>query len=293
MGLFTQVACRKGQVNNGFMKKHILFFALSLNAFCACSHLVVSNHSQPLKVCADANNLPFSNSNQEGYENKIAELLSHAMNRPLEYTWYPQRMGFIRNTLKMKVDRQNFKCDIVIGVPSDYDITATTIPYYHSSYAMVYLKGHGLDQIATPQDILNLDPQKLKQVRFGVFAQSPAVDWLLRNNLFDQAILYQKQNGDLDSYPGEMIDKDLTSGKIDVALIWGPIAGFYAKKQVDSEVKSLVFQPDQSIRFDFKISMGVRKSDNLLKDQLNAFIHEHKTQIEAILSKYNIPLIRD
>ena len=184
-----------------------------------------------LRVCEDPNNLPFSNRAGEGFENKIAELLARELGWTLEYTWFPQRMGFIRNTLRARDPGSNrFKCDLVMGVPAGFELASTTKPYYRSTYALVYVKGKGLDSVTAPEGLLKLAPEKLKSLKLGVFGQSPAADWLLKHGLFDQAVSYQPQSGDPERYPGEIIEKDLVAGKVDVAFVWGPIAGYFAKK---------------------------------------------------------------
>jgi len=171
-----------------------------------------------------------SNRAGEGFENKIAELLARELGWTLEYTWFPQRMGFIRNTLRGRdPDSNRFKCDLVLGVPVGFELASTTKPYYRSTYALVYAKGKGLDSVTVPEGLLRLDPAKLKSLKLGVFGQSPTADWLLKHRLFDQVVSYQPQSGDPERYPGEIIEKDLATGAIDVAFVWGPIAGYFAK----------------------------------------------------------------
>src|SRR5262245_784024 len=190
-----------------------------------------------LRVCEDPNNLPFSNRAGEGFENRIAELLAHELGWTLEYTWFPQRMGFIRNTLRKRdPDSNRFKCDLVMGVPVGFELAATTKPYYRSTYALVYTKGKGLDGVTAPEGLLELDPGKLKSLRLGVFDQTPPVDWLLKHGLFDQAVSYRHLSGDPERYPGEIVEKDLRNGVVDAAFVWGPIAGYFAKRETSARV---------------------------------------------------------
>ena len=133
-----------------------------------------------LRVCADPDNLPLSNARGEGYENKIAEQLAHDLRRRLEYTYFPQRMGFVRNTLRQKDPQtQQFKCDVIIGVPKGYELTATTRPYMRSTYALLFRHRPELESLKTADDLLKLTPAQLRTLRIGVFGRSPGADWLL------------------------------------------------------------------------------------------------------------------
>jgi quinoprotein dehydrogenase-associated probable ABC transporter substrate-binding protein len=212
-----------------------------------------------LRVCGDPNNLPFSNSAGEGFENKIAELLARDLGWELEYTWFPQRIGFIRNTLKKKDPvSERFACDLVMGVPAGFDLADTTTPYYRSTYALVFASGRGLDGVHRPDDVLALDPVVLRSLKFGLFGRTPPTEWLLQHGLIGQSVPYQLQTGDPDQYPGEVIEKDLASGKIDVALVWGPIAGWFATKRAKVPMTVVAFPPDARLRLDFSVAMGVR-----------------------------------
>ncbi len=247
-----------------------------------------------LRVCADPNNLPLSNENRQGFENKIAELFAQDLGWTLEFTWFPQRMGWVRNTLRAAVpEEKRFKCDIIMGVPEDFDQAASTRAFYHSTYAMAFLKGKGMDGLKDPNDLLKLPPEQLKKLKFGVFAQTPAVDWLLRNNLFDQAVPYQRMTGDPKQYPGEIVEKDLVEGKIDVAFAWGPIAGYFGKNAKGAEIVVLPFKPESEIKFDYAIAMGVRRGEKEWLETVNKLIEKNRTKIEQILLDYGVPLIDD
>lgn len=248
-----------------------------------------------LRVCQDPNNLPFSNSEKRGFENRIAELFAKKLGWELEHTFYPQRMGFIRNTLKAKVPNSDqFKCDLVTGVSSDFDLGLATKPYYHSTYALAYVKGRGLDSIKTPEDLLKLDPEKRSKLRIGTFAKTPAVDWLLKNELIGQMVPYQTQTGDPEQYPGQIIERDLAQGDLDVAIAWGPIVGYFAKNKVGtSPVEVVPFRPADSggIKYDFSIAMGVRYGEKELRDRINQLIETSKPEIDAILAEYGVPMV--
>jgi quinoprotein dehydrogenase-associated probable ABC transporter substrate-binding protein len=243
-----------------------------------------------LRVCEDPNNLPFSNRAGEGFENKIAELLAAELGWKLEYTWFPQRMGFIRNTLRgREPDSDRFKCDLVMGVPAGFELASTTKPYYRSTYALVYVKRKGLDGVKLPEDMLKLEAAKLKTLKLGVIGQTPPVDWLLKHGLFDQAISYQVQSGDPQAYPGEIVEKDLAAGKIDVAFVWGPIAGYFAKKASGAGMTAVPFAPSPEIQFDFRIAMGVRFGEREWKDRIEKLLESNRPRIQAILADYGVP----
>jgi quinoprotein dehydrogenase-associated probable ABC transporter substrate-binding protein len=244
-----------------------------------------------LRVCADPNNMPLSNNKGEGYENKIASQMASDFGYKLEYTYFPQRMGFVRRTLRDKVpDTERFKCDLIIGVPKGYDLTATTRPYLHSTYAMVFPNRPEFASIQTPSDLTKLPPDTLKKLRLGIFSRTPAVDWLLGNNLIEQAVSYQAQSGDPDAFPGEMIESDMKKGTVDVVFLWGPIAGYFVKRSNDT-VKLVPFQPTPGIRFDYEISMGVRYGEKAWKDKVDNWIGANQPKIDQILTSYQVPLL--
>lgn len=245
-----------------------------------------------LRVCADPHNMPLSNDKGEGYENKIASEMAHDFGYKVEYTYFPQRMGFVRHTLREKVsDSDRFKCDLIIGVPKGYELTSTTHPYLHSTYAMVVPNLPEFASVRTPDDLLKLPPDQLHKLRFGIFTQTPAVDWLLAHGLIDQAMSYQVQTGDPQAYPGEMIEHDLASRNIDVAFVWGPIAGYFAKQSGD-KVRIVPFPPQKDIHFDYEISMGVRHGEQAWHDKVDQWISANQGKIDRILASYNVPLLK-
>lgn len=245
-----------------------------------------------LRVCADPNNMPLSNDKGEGYENKIAAEMAHDFGYKVEYTYFPQRMGFVRHTLREKLpNSERFKCDLIIGVPKGYDLTATTQPYLHSTYIMVVPNKPEYANIKTPDDLLRLPPDELHKLHFGIFSQTPAVDWLLAHNLIDQAYSYQVQSGDPAAYPGELIERDLAAGKIDVAFIWGPIGAYFAKRAGDA-VRVVPFPPEKDIHFDYRISMGVRHGEKAWHDKVDQWIGANQDKIDRILTSYNVPLLK-
>lgn len=245
-----------------------------------------------LRVCADPNNMPLSNEKGEGYENKIAEALAHDLGRTTQYTFFPQRMGFVRNTLRQRDESGVYRCDVIIGVPSHYELTATTRPYMRSTYALVYPAREELLDLQTAADLLKLPPEVQHKLRFGVFGRSPGADWLLRNNLIEQAVFYTPQSGDPAESPAHTVEQDLAAGKIDAAIVWGPIAGLLVRKHGGSPSwRAVPFMPGSDIRFDYEISMGVRQGEKEWKDTLDQWIASHQAKVDEILKSYRVPLL--
>jgi mxaJ protein len=249
-------------------------------------------HDKVLRVCQDPNNLPLSNRAQAGFENKIAALFAQQLGWKLEHTWFPQRIGFIRNTLRAKEENSDhYKCDLVTGVAKGFDLAATTRPYYHSTYAMAYVRGKGLDRVRSLEDLLALDPEQRRKLRFGVFAGSPVTDWLLQNGLMEQVSWYQTQTGDAEQYPGEIVEKDLASGKIDVAFAWGPIAGYFARNTRAAPIVAVPLASKPGMKFDFEIAMAVRHGDKDFRQRIDQLIVANEAKIHAILEQYGVPLL--
>ncbi|WP_332876053.1 quinoprotein dehydrogenase-associated putative ABC transporter substrate-binding protein [Massilia sp. S19_KUP03_FR1] len=247
---------------------------------------------QVLRVCQDPNNMPFSNRELQGFENKIAALLAADLGWQIAYTWYPQRMGFIRNTLRAREPgSEQYKCDLVTGVPSGFDMGATTQPYYRSTYAMAYVKGKGLDGVQTLEDLLKLPAERRATLRLGVFAGSPVTDWLLEHELIERMVPYQPQSGDPAEYPGEMVEKDLAKGAIDIAFIWGPIAGYFASHAPNAAIVAIPLAPQPGVQFEFDIAMATRFGEAAYKQKIDESIARNRPQINAILAQYGVPLL--
>lgn len=246
-----------------------------------------------LRVCADPSNMPLSNQRGEGYENKIAEELARDLGRRVEYTYFPQRMGFVRNTLRNKDEKtQQFKCDVIIGVPKGYELTATTQPYMRSTYALLYPARDDFSELKTAEDLLKLPPAKLRSLRVGVFGRSPGADWLLRNEMLERAVMYAPQSGDPNENPAHTVEQDLAAGKIDMAIVWGPIAGFLVGQHAAFPAwRSVPFMPDEAIKFDYEISMGVRFGEKQWKETLDTWIGGNQAKVQQILASYRVPLL--
>jgi mxaJ protein len=253
-----------------------------------------------LKVCADPYMLPFSNKREEGYENKIAELLAKKLGLKLKYEFFPQRMGFIRNTLRAESEeREGYKCDLVINVPSQFELAATTEPYYRTTYVLVYAKGRGLDEVTEPEMLAKIIKEKqLDDIEIGLADRGdPAQLWFFYEELMGYTTPYQGQPGDPKVNPGHTLIKDIVDGKIDVAIIWGPTAGYYAKVYKDKA--ELVLLPvkdnvkkNRQMKFSYSNSMAVRYGEKEWKEKINNLIKENKTEIEKILTDYGVPLVK-
>jgi quinoprotein dehydrogenase-associated probable ABC transporter substrate-binding protein len=279
--------------NRHAQHRSLIPLLISCVALLAWSEARSQDESKSLRVCADPDNLPLSNDRGEGYENKIAESLARDLGRKLEYTYFPQRMGFVRNTLRQQDPAtKQFKCDVIIGVPKGYELTATTRPYMRSTYALLFRHRSEFENLATAEDLLKLPREKLRALRFGVFAQSPGADWLLRNDLLDRAVFYAAQSGDPHENPTSIIGRDLEAGTIDLAIVWGPVAGFLVRSHAAFPAWNAVpFTPDSQIKFDYEISMGVRFGEKEWKATLDDWIAQHEQSVHDILTGFLVPLL--
>jgi quinoprotein dehydrogenase-associated probable ABC transporter substrate-binding protein len=274
-----------------------VLLAAVVGAVCASSPALagapdeVSRTSGKFRVCQDPNNLPFSNLKREGFENKIAELFAARLGWQVEYFSFPQRMGFIRNTLRFKLPGEQYRCDIVMGVPERYEQVSATKPYYRSTYALVYPAGRGLDSVRSAADLLALPPERLQKLRIGLFDRSPAGEWLAAHGLLERGVPYRMLNADPDYYPGEIIEKDLVAGTIDAAVIWGPIAGFFATRVKQPRLVVVPLASEKGVKFDYAISMGVRHGEPGWKATIERLIAENQADIERILREYGVPLL--
>ncbi|HJU24873.1 MAG TPA: quinoprotein dehydrogenase-associated putative ABC transporter substrate-binding protein [Casimicrobiaceae bacterium] len=243
------------------------------------------------RPCIDPSNLPFANDKGEGFENKIAALFASKLGLPVQSYSFPQRMNFIRNTLRYRLPGEDFRCDIVMSVPASYDQAMATAPYYRSTYALVYRKGTGLDQVKSGEDFLALPADVRAKLRIGFFDKSPAGTWLVKHGMEAQAKPYPIMSPDPDQYPGQMIDTELAKGRIDAAIVWGPIAGYYAKRVPGVEFAVIPLRSEPGVKFDYAIAMGVRRGESEWKATIDKLIVDNQAAITQILRDYNVPLI--
>jgi mxaJ protein len=239
-----------------------------------------------LRVCADPNNLPFSNERGEGFENRIAELLAADLHERLEYTWWAQRRGFFRNTLKAGV------CDVVLGVPSSFELAATTAPYYRSTYVFVYRKGK--------LSVASFDDPVLRDVKVGVQlvgddgANTPPAHALTARGIIENVRGYTLYGDYREPNPPARILDAVAKGDVDVAVVWGPLAGYFARRErVPLAVVPVSPQFDLPfLPFVYDISMGVRRGDEELRQQLDDFLQRRRPDIERILDEYGVPQLK-
>lgn len=251
---------------------------------------------EKFKVCADPLNPPYSTKNQDGFENKIAELFAKELGQTLEYTWLPQRIGFVRNTLnaplkETDVESEEFKCDVIMGVPADFDLTLTTSPYYHSTYVLLIAKGRGWDDIKDPSQLADLPPKRQEALRIAMFDRGPGTAWLQKNGLLDQGIPYQTMSGDEKSNVAMQILKDMKAKKIDMVILWGPMAGYVISESPKNSYTMIPMQSAPGMKFDFSMAMGVRHGDKARQEMLNKLIAAKADQIQAIIKSYKAPLL--
>ena len=235
-----------------------------------------------LRVCADPDNLPFSNRQEQGFENRIAALVAAELGVPLAYTWWPQRRGFLRGTLNAR------RCDVVIGIPTGHPMALTTDAYYSSPYVAV-------SRIQEDLQISSLDDPLLKGLRIGVYQNSP-IDFVLgRQGMVDNVIGYSTFYDGRTNYPEKIIE-GVVSGHIDVAIVWGPAAGYFVAQQSDTLKLAPVDVPQLEGNGEgeaevFAMSMGVRKTDeSSLHAVLETVLKSRGDEIRHILQQYGVPL---
>jgi mxaJ protein len=239
-----------------------------------------------LRVCADPNNLPFSNRAGEGFENKLADMVAQRFGKPVVYTWWAQRRGFVRHTLNAG------NCDLVMGVPAQYNLAETTQPYYRSTYVFV-------SQTARHLQLDAIDAPQLRKLRIGVHLigndgnNTPPAHALGQQGIVDNVRGFMIYGDYRQPDPPARLIEAVEHGEIEVAAAWGPLAGYAAtKSKIPLTITPIVageqFAPQQ---FQFDIAMGVRKGDHALRDQLNDFIAHNGAEITALLASYGVPLV--
>jgi len=264
----------------------------NLIALCLISLSLNASAGEKFRVCADPLNPPYSSKALDGFENKIAALFAKQLNQELEYFWFPQRIGFIRNTLKSQIDNtEQYKCDVVMGLPVGFDFAKTTKPYYHSTYALVIAKGRGWDDITKPSQLSNLSLQREESLKIAMFDRGPGTTWLQSIGLLDQGIPYQTMTGDDKNNVAMQIEKDLKAGEIDMVVLWGPMAGYIASQNASDAYNIIPMKSTPGMKFDFSIAMGIRYGDNKRKELLEKLINSNKKEIQSIISEYNVPLL--
>jgi mxaJ protein len=247
----------------------------------ATNHLGVAT----LRVCADPNNLPFSNERGEGFENRIASLLGNDLGERVEYTWWAQRRGFVRNTLNAR------SCDVILGVPAHYEMVRTTEPYYRSTYVFVTRRDRKLH-------ITSLDDPALRKLRVGVhligddYANTPAAHSLAQRGMIANIKGYTLYGDYSKPNPPARLIEAVANKEVDVAVAWGPLAGYFAKRSsVPLEIVPVSPARDGPLSYVFDIAMGVRRGDSARAAALDAELVRRRPEIERILGEYGVPLL--
>ncbi|MDO9048746.1 MAG: quinoprotein dehydrogenase-associated putative ABC transporter substrate-binding protein [Methylobacter sp.] len=274
------------------LPQHTTYFAILFLASCSFA----ASAEGKLKVCADPLNPPYSTKKKDGFENKIAELFAKELGQTVEYTWFPQRIGFIRNTLTAPlkdsdVDSNEYKCDVIMGVPAGYDLTLTTSPYYQSTYVLLIAKGRGWDDITDPAQLVDLPLQRQEALKIAMFDRGPGTTWMQKNGLLDLGIPYQSMSGDDDNNVAMQIEKDLKAKKIDMVILWGPMAGYVVAQSPKNSYSMIPMKSTPDMKFDFAMAMGVRNGDKARKEALNKLIAAKADEIRSIMTSYHIPLL--
>jgi mxaJ protein len=236
-----------------------------------------------LRVCGDPNNMPFSNQKLEGIENQIAAVLAKELGWQVEYVWWPHQRGLVKRVLNTE------RCDVLIGIPKGYDLVDWTKPYYRTGYVIAYRK----DRVS---EVRSLDDPVLRTLKVGVQVNTPPHLALGQRGIVgDNVVGYQlmfDSNAHPEDYPGKEVE-DLIAGRIDVALVWGPIAGYFQKKKGEASLAIVPIeeQGNGSLPFAFEISMGVRKANTELKARLEQVLERKQGEIRAILEDFGVPLL--
>ena len=261
----------------------ILLSALLLASPAPVESAWASDHPEAVdrsafRVCSDPSNLPFSNDKGEGFENKIAELLAKKLNVPLKYTWYPNSIGFLRNTIRAR------RCDVVMGIVTGAELVQTTNPYYRSAYVMVTRKADNItaDKIEDPA---------LKELKIGLNAGAPPADIVAQTGLAANVRPYDLYVDTRVQTPGKDMINDLAKKEIDVALLWGPIAGYFAAQHGDELKVTPLLNEARKNRMEFYITLAVRPGENKWKNDLNTLLRENKAEIDQILRDYHVPML--
>lgn len=239
-----------------------------------------------LRVCSDPNNMPFSNAKQEGFENRIAELVARELHRKLEYFWAPQRRGFVRNTLKAG------HCDVMMGVPARYELARPTRPYYRSSYVFLTRRDRRLD-------VRTLDDPRLRRFHIGIqivgndYENPPAAQALATRHLTANVRGYTVYGDYSKADPQRTVVDAVARGDVDLAIVWGPLAGYFAAREpVAIDLRPVSPERDgPALPFVFDISMAVRRDDAALHDALDAVIARRGPEIRRILRAFHVPLL--
>lgn len=233
-----------------------------------------------LRVCADPANLPFSSRNLDGFENKVADLFAKSLGLPVTYAWFPQTIGFIRNTLKAK------KCDLIMGAVADQEPLQSTAPYYRSAYALVYRADSDLAGID------NLGDPRLQVSSLGIIAGTPPASIMAMNGLLKNSKSFPLAVDRRHDAPAERMIAEIATGALDGGILWGPIAGYFAQKNGSNLIVVPLLKETKGPQMTFAITMGVRHGDGEWQRTVDKLIASHRSEIDSILVSFAIPLVK-
>lgn len=244
-----------------------------------------------VRVCSDPGNLPFSDRAGAGFENRIADLVGRAKGLPVTYYFAPQRINFVRNTLRYKLPGDDYPCDVIVGMPVGIGLpVALTKPYFRSTHVLVYAKGRGLDDVRSGADLLERAAQK-RTLRIGVYDRSPAATWLANHGLVDVAVPHRMLNADPDWSAVRIVDESLVRGDLDAVIVWGPIGAWGAARSRDVALEVVPLRSEPGVRFDFEVAMAVRPGDTAWRDELDVLLEREAPAIARILDEYGVPRV--
>jgi len=289
-----------------FRSSSLLFTAFALGLTCisaSCSTTDQSVSAEPkhfieppkqkfipvsttaFRVCADPNNLPFSNQKGEGFENKIAELIGQRLGLPVAYVWFAQRRGFFRNTLR------EGRCDAVIGAPEKFERADSTDPYYYSSYVFISRKDRNLD-------ITSFDDPRLKSLKIGVqmigddALNTPPAHLLADRGIISNVVGYSVYGEYTEPNPPAKIIDAVANKDVDIAIAWGPLAGYFASREkVPLDIRPVAPEPNAKLPTVFGISVAVRFGNDDFKAKLNEILEKDRVDIDHILAEYHVPRV--
>ncbi len=258
-------------------------FSRCLSFLLAGAIPIVAAPQMTLRVCADPNNMPYSNERQQGFENKLAELVAQQMGAKLEYTWWSQRKSFVKNSLDAG------RCDVLMGIPTSLDSVETTKPYYRSTYVFVWRHDRNLR-------ITSLDDPRFEHWRIGVHVVgdnlAPPAAALARRGITANVTGFSLFGPYGDANPPRKLIDAVANGTVDVAIVWGPFAGYFAKQE-PAELDIVPVSPAMflAVPFTFDVSAGVRKGDVRLKNEVDSVLQAQAPQIREILAQYGVPQV--
>ena len=239
-----------------------------------------------LRVCADPNNLPFSNRQEEGFENRIAALVTSDLGRPLRYVWLPERRGYVRRTLGAGI------CDVLLGVPEDLETVLPTRPYYRSTYVF-------LSRADDARIVRSLDDSLLRRLRVGVhligddYQNTPPAHALARRHIVDNVVGFPIYGNYAEPNPPSKLVDAVADRDVDLAIIWGPFAGYFGPRE-RVKLRLLPVEPASDgprLPFTFALALGVARTDSLLRGQLDGVLARHHREIEQLLDRYGVPRV--